>query len=190
MLMAMVGSALTAAFTNYGEAVRKRDVSQLDLFVNSMELTLRATLEDGNDDGALLAEVSTLTGRILSAAIAEVDRRELTPNHPEGERIASGVYPDISFSIDLADPSLDGWNVSYNTTIVGEMKISRIRDEQSYFINGGEVHITVITRYKETFNVQPLVVTSVTTYHYNGGEITGDVIEDIGAWTFHRHEKA
>jgi hypothetical protein len=107
LLIAIGVSALTAAGANYGARLRSQTENQLNLYLNSMELTVRAMLEDRGDEGRAITDpMSTLTGSILKEAYGRFGQ----PNPPAS----------LPLVIDLDDIDIPAeWGVTYTIKITG-----------------------------------------------------------------------
>jgi hypothetical protein len=86
LLMTIGISSLTAAGANYGAGLARRAENQLNLFMNSMELTLRAAMEEPDTPGERIdAAAKTLNRLILQDLYLNPDTpRNLNPVLPDG----------------------------------------------------------------------------------------------------------
>ncbi|MDR0325912.1 MAG: hypothetical protein LBI19_07475 [Oscillospiraceae bacterium] len=217
LLMAIGVSALVAAGASYGASLAKRAENQLDLYVNSMELTLREVLMDASDVNMDIEDnPTTLTGQILKMAYEHVKDNsfgnypytlapiEITPDIPDDWDVSYSISVTGTFSIMFTKGEPASWVYLY-TSDAGEdyydLIMSRIRQEAS--INGSI--IITITATSTIANVTRTTATA-TTYGLDNASIKEDsfdpqtprpsesyylgamLITSPGTWTFQRHE--
>jgi hypothetical protein len=202
LLMAIGVSALTAAGANFGAAVDKRNENQLNLYVNSMELTLIKALENEalrnrileevyDDEFSPIPLVPDYLPEIFDISVS-VDKMRVSvppasstlaiPAQPPSPGCVCG--PDDPIEDCTCPPASPGSPAEYDVTQTATIS--------------GNVIVTVKASYRG------LTVVSVMTYQCNGGRLQGTVrsvnrnidvprsamqIVNRGNWEFQQHQR-
>ncbi|MCL2002842.1 MAG: hypothetical protein FWG72_02420 [Oscillospiraceae bacterium] len=200
LLMAIGVSALTAAGANLGAAASARAENQLNLYVNSMELTLRELI---NQD--------EFKAQLFWMAYNDDDGHAINMELDE-EYGWDGVTFQITVSGELrghtsrpcspyvvaVEPTKELDEESGEEIITHPGSPSKAHISQREYYSGGELWVTVEAEYRG------LTVVSVTTYHLVGGAELLEADDNhtdplgfdemvyelaFGTWTFRRHER-
>ena len=147
-LLALATAAFTAAGLNRGVSQAQRDRQQLDLYVNSMERTIRSALEDAwtaslNSEAlpvAITDEIDTLGGLILLEAYNTGSVAKIITSE---ELYLSSIYDDsVQYTITISSAS---------TPLVGADEDGNpiYRDAFGYDEDGNQVYSV----FRETFSI-------------------------------------
>jgi hypothetical protein len=189
LLMAIGISVVTAAGQNFGASLAQRDRNQLDLYVSSMERTLRAVLvESAVGETMSGSTVDSMTGRILREAYQNVYpsttgsynvNMTLSSESPDGDAeydivITGTIYVTITLPVETweyitDDP--DDPDAEPVLVLVSRTPLSATAS--------GTINVMLTTRYEApvrgafTPNTGGglLSTRTVTTYRYNGAVI-------------------
>ena len=166
-------SALNAATENAGAGNVKRTQNQLELYANSMELTLKSLVEQSETAGLTsLDSADTLVGQILKsiyqAADASADGTEGSITHFSGSAIGASS-PVATFRMTL-NPALSSEipsDISYNIAVrghVSEVQFTRFKD----YVPAAMVFDNYYMDWVEISPAEPRVPQEVL---FSGGEI-------------------
>ena len=192
MLLMVVGvSVITAASLSFGANLAGRDRNQLELYVSSMERTVRAALvedpfdnpiEDPYDDA--IPGARTLGGWILREAYQRGPGRHtidfpITLGVPEGCGAAYTVGISASMNVQIIEPVIETvWEEVWGAdpegldgeeNIIDYVEVVVGRSAQRAMING-TVTVTQSTEYQTPSGAR-LSMTTKVTYRYSGGLI-------------------
>ena len=198
LLMAIGVSAIAAAGASWGASLTKRAENQLDLYVNSMELTLREVLRE--PETKKLADAETLTGQIFNKVYGQIGNVDGVYTYPvDKDKISfkmeleidddtADLFPDGLYESILIDGYLGVQFANAKPQVMGEnedgdeIEISPYVPETMKIL-GGEVTIEV------TATLRGLSVKSATTYRLTGVSIiNGNIIGPV-EWNFHYHQR-
>jgi len=214
MLMAIGVSAITAAGFSHGASVARHSNNQLDLYVSSMERTIKAALAT-DTAGKPLTDTQSLGGTILCDAYRSNPGQHtlsytITPSIPDDLGVTYTIDITAEMNVEIFYPVVDTlWaETTQSEPENPDGSIARYREiidwtPQTAMISG-EITVTQTTAYNPaTLIDNPLSKTTKTTYRYIGGyieELEGNnipntdvddlsmVIKNPGEWTVIRHE--
>jgi hypothetical protein len=215
LLMLTAGSALTAAFTNYGEATTRRNDSQLDLHLNSMELTVKDALglttpTSLNGDALRQRIVRNIYNEVVGDSVVTAGSFAATGtsvinmpaiNMPDGCVFFINISTEFDLHFTRTEPQTrdprdavyDDEGIEIEPAITALYRIRQLAD-----INNGWATVTITAQFRG------LTAVSVTTYQFDLASLTGvlDDMEDrnaalgtaqmtqtVGNWRFISHEK-
>ena len=197
LLMAIGVSAITAAGLSFGASIDQREWSQLDIYVSSMERTMKAALE-ANDMGDCILDAKALTSHLLKLAYDSGDGPysfeesaavNLTAQSPDGDADYRVVISG-EFNVQVFEPIIIKEWVAVEGGEPGEpgdpddpddpdaepeieyVEVQVDRTPKIVMISG-EIVVTQTTRYQAPDEVIHTMITS-TTYRLNGVVIEED----------------
>jgi len=194
LLMAIGVSVFTVAGLHLGAQLDARDRNQHDLYVSSMERTIKAALEATEPKGALIGDARTLSGWIIRDAITGI---------VAGKPVAPGQKSPVNVNLVMNTDVPDGINAEYTIEISGTIYVQtspyqRYKSYLEYAAEGGvdttgddkpdrpatpltmtvrgEIAVRQTTRYGAPDTMMAnmdsggaAVVTTETTYRFDGG---------------------
>ena len=207
LLMAIGVSAITAAALNHGAVLVQRDRNQLNLYISSMERTMRAALLE-TEPGATLDIANTFTGRFLREAYMSngmIGQWQITAQAPGG-----GVRYDMVFAVRVDTGGMPDINVFIDPYIYIPEQYDIDEDGNAFLVSPAfrkpesatiDATMTVTQNVFYDNETSPVSVT-MTTYRFSGGRIDeqdygvnpGQAgleymhITGWGTWTVERHE--
>jgi len=215
LLMAIGVSAITAAGLNYGAGLVQRDRNQLEMYVGSMERTLRSSLED-IEVGAPILDAETLGGWVLREAYLKGNGQHVFSQEfvTETTGITGVTYTVIVKAnmnvqvipsepiYDLEDVWSEPADPDEAPVFLGQIEVLIGRTPGAALING-TITISQFTEYVTPLD-RRINTTTETTYMYSDCLITewgvyldpdagvndaDMVITELGLWTVTKREK-